>query len=134
MYNKRWIIRFWSRVVTGKEHECWYFRKVDSTEITQNRPCFGCTNAARIAYRLVYGPIAEGMLICHTCDNELCVNPAHLYQGTPSQNAQDAWDRNRHPLIKDSILRYVPLLMSHMNIRGINEYIECQKMKARGES
>jgi len=31
----------------------------------------------------------EGMHIMHTCDNSRCVNPAHLEEGTPKQNAQD---------------------------------------------
>jgi hypothetical protein len=31
----------------------------------------------------------------HTCDNPPCVNPAHLYEGTQSENMQDVWDRDR---------------------------------------
>jgi hypothetical protein len=40
-------------------------------------------------------PIPEGMLICHTCDNKKCVNPAHLYVGTSFDNNRDTVNRNR---------------------------------------
>lgn len=35
-------------------------------------------------------------LILHTCDNRICVNPKHLYDGTSKQNTIDSVDRNRH--------------------------------------
>lgn len=40
-------------------------------------------------------PIAAGMWACHRCDNRPCGRPAHLYEGTPSDNVQDTWDRGR---------------------------------------
>lgn len=33
--------------------------------------------------------------ICHTCDNKLCVNPQHLYEGSPKTNAEDRTIRER---------------------------------------
>lgn len=35
-------------------------------------------------------------LILHTCDNPICVNPEHLYDGTHKQNTVDSVDRKRH--------------------------------------
>ena len=52
--------------------------------------------AHRFAYETWNGPLIDGLLICHTCDNHRCVNPAHLYQGTASDNVRDAVARNRH--------------------------------------
>ena len=39
--------------------------------------------------------IPEKKMICHTCDNRKCVNPAHLYLGTGKDNNTDTIRRNR---------------------------------------
>ena len=52
--------------------------------------------ASRFAYRAFKGPITDGLWVLHTCHTSYCVNPEHLYLGTPSQNNQDMMRAGRH--------------------------------------
>jgi len=56
--------------------------------------------ATRFSFGRFNGPIPEKAIICHKCDVSLCVNPAHLYAGTPLSNSLDAIERGRHPASK----------------------------------
>ena len=51
--------------------------------------------AHRCAYELAYGPIPNGMMVLHRCDNRACVRPDHLYLGTHRQNMRDMVTRER---------------------------------------
>jgi hypothetical protein len=49
----------------------------------------------RFSWLLYKGEIPKGMLICHKCDNPPCVNPDHLWLGTPKENMQDMSSKKR---------------------------------------
>lgn len=52
--------------------------------------------AHRAVWQEICGPIPAGALLCHHCDNPSCVNPRHLYVGTPQSNVQDMMLRGRN--------------------------------------
>jgi hypothetical protein len=95
--------RFWSKVDVRGEDDCW--------EWIAARNCagYGVFNidgfnlAHRYSFHTERGPI--GGIICHTCNNPPCVNPAHLYYGTHQDNMLD-WLKiskrrgERHPMAK----------------------------------
>lgn len=87
--------RFWSKVDRGTDDECWDWKG------STNRYGYGRMRIRgrlyyvhRIVWELFYGPIPEGKLVLHKCDNSLCVNPNHLYIGTQSDNMSDLAIRN----------------------------------------
>lgn len=52
----------------------------------------------RAMWEYLHGPIPDGMMLCHTCDNPACVNPDHLFLGTQTDNMRDNIAKGRKPL------------------------------------
>lgn len=73
--------------------------------------------AHRLAYTTWVGPIPEGLLVRHKCDNRPCVNPEHLETGTNADNMADRGDRNRQA--RGS--RSAPAVLSESDIPEIRD-------------
>jgi len=50
----------------------------------------------RAVWEILVGPIPDGALLCHHCDNPQCANPNHLYVGDGKSNVADMLERGRH--------------------------------------
>lgn len=51
--------------------------------------------AHRVSYEAFVGPIPDGLMLLHSCDNPPCVNPEHLRPGTNLENLQEAVQRGK---------------------------------------
>lgn len=93
-------LRFWDNVNIAEGNKCWTWTG------TKDQHGYGKIGyggrdykadykAHRMAYEMRFGPIADGKVICHTCDNPSCVNPNHLFEGTQADNAKDTSRKGR---------------------------------------
>ena len=89
--------RFWEKVGKRGPLECWpWLAATDSNGYGVFRGRHSrFAKAQRQAYELCVGPIPEGMHVLHKCDNTHCVNPGHLFLGTPTDNMQDCKKKGR---------------------------------------
>lgn len=90
--------RFWNKV--DMPDVCWEWQasRINDRGIkTYGRISINgkIVSAHRFVYQQFYGLIPKGMFICHTCDNPRCVNPKHLFLGSPMDNVQDKIKKKR---------------------------------------
>lgn len=97
MFEGTWEDRFWAKVDRSDADGCWEWTAHRSPKgygaftITGQTP----TRAHRYAYTITYGPIPDGLMVLHACDNPPCVRPDHLWLGTASDNMRDAYTKGR---------------------------------------
>ena len=87
---------FWKRVTLGELDECWKWQGARfPAPYDYGHLCYD-RYTHRIAWELTYGPVPDGMQVCHHCDNPPCCNPTHLFLGTQADNMHDRDRKGRN--------------------------------------
>jgi hypothetical protein len=73
---------------------CWIWHNGQRT--AKERPAIHGEHVYVVAWSLANNStVPVKMYVCHSCDDGWCLNPQHLWVGTPTENAYDMADKDR---------------------------------------
>lgn len=131
--------RFSKYIELIPESGCWIWTGCDNGRYGLF-PHNGERYAHRVSWILHYGEIEEGKYVCHKCDIETCVNPAHLFIGTAKENHADMVKKGRQviavgeqrPASKLTEVD-IPIIRKRINQMGWGRYAELGREYGVGE-
>lgn len=113
MFDDRLKNRFFIKVI--QTDDCWYW--IAGSRGKTGYGAFKIENdtvdAHRVSWMIHFGPIPDGLCVCHKCDNRRCVRPDHLFLGTKKDNNQDMFRKGRNAKMK--IGRIAPVRHGDIN-------------------
>jgi hypothetical protein len=113
-------IRFKRKIGFDYETLCWPWTGYVGTH---GYGRIGLRFVHRLSWEMSRGPIPNGKQVLHRCDNKICVNPSHLFIGSPADNMRDKSEKGRQgkmrKLTDDQVreIRASPLLQKDLAIK-----------------
>lgn len=97
MTIKNHLQRYLNR--TSRDGTCFIWQGAVNTD-GYARVAFGGSSNGKL-HRIVYALVnpeedISKLVVRHSCDNTLCINPEHLLSGSPADNCMDRDTRGRH--------------------------------------
>lgn len=123
--------RFWKKVDKHGPDDCWEWKEARSDSGYGKFWWSGRTiHASRAAYMLTHGELPSRIIVRHRCDNPPCCNPAHLVEGTNSDNSADMVSRQRQSFGRkhsEKITKNLPRGSKHHNSRFTEEQVAAMR-------
>ena len=125
--------RFWPKVQKPIGEGCWLWigrvNRFGYGAFTWIRNSGRVEGAHRVSWELHNGPVPYGVNVLHHCDVRNCVNPAHLFLGTDSDNMRDMVEKGRRIYHKG--IKSLHCKLTEAQVREIKfsklRYEECMK-------